>query len=75
MRDSQFPNLTRFITLNLHIQHFQLAFGKINFCTKAIAPNFDLKIEKKQEKKDDAAKKQDSGKGQEKKGGDKQDKN
>lgn len=53
MRDSSFPNLTRFITLNLHIQHFQLAFGKITFCAKALSPNFDLKIEKpKEEKKD-----------------------
>ena len=51
MRKQQLPNLTRYMSLNLQIQHFKLAFGRITFCSKILNPNFDLKIEKpKQEK-------------------------
>lgn len=58
-RDSQLPNLTRFMTLNLQLRHIRLAFGKIIFCQKGINPNFDLKIEKqKPEKKEEPVKKE-----------------
>ena len=48
--------MTRFVTLNLHIQHFQLAFGKITFCAKGLFPNFDLKLEKPKDDKKDGGK-------------------
>lgn len=51
LRDQSLPNLTRYMTLNLHIQHFQKSFGVMTFCTKQISPNFDLKIEKHKEEK------------------------
>ena len=47
------------MTINLQIQHFKLAFGRITFCTKALSPNFDLKVAKKpakEEKKGDEKK-------------------
>jgi hypothetical protein len=60
-RDQTFPNLTRFMVLNLKSFHFQKAFGKVQFCIKAINPVFDLKIEKKPAA-DKPADKKDAGK-------------
>jgi glutathione S-transferase len=34
MRDQTLPNLTRFLTLNLKIAHFQKSFGVLTFCSK-----------------------------------------
>lgn len=71
-RKATFPNLTRYMTLNLANFHLQKSFGKICFCKNVINPKFDIKIEKP--KKDGGAG-ADGGKDQakdQKKGGDKQ---
>ena len=46
-RKSTFPNLTRYMTLNLNNFHLAKSFGKIVFCKTVINPKFDIKIEKK----------------------------
>lgn len=61
-RKSTFPNLTRYMTLNLSNFHLAKSFGKIVFCKNVINPKFDIKIEKKA-KEGGAA---DAGKGAEK---------
>lgn len=72
-RLASFPNLTRFVTLNLETTHFVKAFGRLHFCSKQITPNFEIVIAKAP-KKPDAPKKLEApagGKKEEsKKGGD-----
>ena len=46
-RKGSFPNLTRYMTLNLNNFHLAKSFGKIAFCKNVINPKFDIKIEKK----------------------------
>jgi hypothetical protein len=46
-RKGTFPNLTRYMTLNLNNFHLAKSFGKIAFCKNVINPKFDIKIEKK----------------------------
>lgn len=73
-RDAQFPNLTRFINLNLANLHIEKSFGKIQYCVKQIMPNFDIKIEKAKKPEapaKEAAKKDTKKDGKKEKGGDK----
>ena len=48
-RKDTFPNITRYMTLNLSMFHLSKSFGKISFCKKIINPNYEIKIEKKKE--------------------------
>ena len=45
-RKGSFPNLTRYMTINLNNFHLAKSFGKICFCKNVINPKFDIKIEK-----------------------------
>jgi glutathione S-transferase len=72
-RKGTFPNLTRYMTLNLNNFHLQKSFGKICFCKTVINPKFDIKIEKAP-KAGGADQSKDGGKDQKKQGGDKQSK-
>ena len=56
MRKQQLPNLTRYMSLNLQIQHFKLAFGSITFCVKALSPNFELEFKKEKKPQKDEKK-------------------
>ena len=67
-RKDTFPNLTRYMTLNLNMFHLAKSFGKISFCKKVINPNFDIKIEKVK-KPEEAKKGEEGGKGKGDKGG------
>lgn len=63
VRKSTFPNLTRYMTLNLNNFHLAKSFGKIVFCKNIINPKFDIKIEKKAKEGAAADKKDAGGKG------------